>query len=248
MQSSRLHRVMHLRNRAALALKRIKVALQSLLAHALVLGLATVGVFFTGGAAASTVYMSATGVVFPTMAACVQWNDGPPPGMGLGADGWTHDGAPFVNNNDMVEQLYWVPGWEVGFNTPYSPSPYGESCGSPATGNCPPGSEDNGTGSCVTVCEAGQARNQVAGSRTQGQCIATVAPSNLGRVCPGKGCPVTADPVNTGTGNKFQIEVDFLGTSTSPLTFSRTYNSNTGVVTTLGVGWQHEYERFITVL
>ncbi|MGO9444523.1 MAG: DUF6531 domain-containing protein [Thiobacillaceae bacterium] len=238
-----------MRHRGVSALKRIKGSSQHVLAHWLVLCLTGLGIFVTSGAAASTIYMSMTGLVFPTMAACVATTDGPAPsGMGLTADGWTHDGAPYINSG-YVAQKYWVPAWEEGFDTPgYAPSPGVEYCGYPTSGTCPTGSQDNGTGHCVTTCPAGQTRNQVAGSRTQGQCISTIAPSNLGGICPRDGCKVTGDPVNTGTGNKFQIETDFPANSASPLSFSRTYNSSTSVATTMGGGWQHSYERFITVL
>ena len=45
-------------------------------------------------------------------------------------------------------------------------------------------------------------------------------PSNLGQ-----SCPKTGDPVNPATGNKFEIETDYKESDSSPLHWTRTYNS-----------------------
>ncbi len=92
-------------------------------------------------------------------------------------------------------------------------------------------------------CPPGQTRNQTVGSKTQGVCIAAYSPANLGNVC-----PLAGNPINPGTGNKYQAEADYSGSGAYPLAFTRTYNSGTGARTTLGPGWQHSYERFISVL
>ncbi|HSD70041.1 MAG TPA: DUF6531 domain-containing protein, partial [Woeseiaceae bacterium] len=52
---------------------------------------------------------------------------------------------------------------------------------------------------------------------------------NLG--CPDKtlGQCVAGNPINTGTGNKYQVETDFTGTGENPLVFRRYYNSLAGL-------------------
>jgi YD repeat-containing protein len=62
-------------------------------------------------------------------------------------------------------------------------------------------------------------------------------------------CPAVSNPINPAVGNKFQIEEDIVGAKdTLPLSFIRTYNSSISVKTTLGVGWRHNYERFVSWL
>ena len=39
-------------------------------------------------------------------------------------------------------------------------------------------------------------------------------------------CPLTGNPISIGTGNKFQVEVDYQGSGAMPLELVRTYNSN----------------------
>jgi RHS repeat-associated protein len=66
---------------------------------------------------------------------------------------------------------------------------------------------------------------------------------NLGEIKKGGGC--AGNPINIITGNKFQKEIDFTGTSASPLIFTRYYNAldlNTG---TMGA-WRHNYELSVT--
>ena len=58
-------------------------------------------------------------------------------------------------------------------------------------------------------------------------------------------CP-SANPVNPGTGNKFQVDEDYAGTGGHPLVFRRAYNSTGGALTRgVGVRWQHYYDRAI---
>nr|WP_296891450.1 DUF6531 domain-containing protein [Thiobacillus sp.] len=92
-------------------------------------------------------------------------------------------------------------------------------------------------------CAPGQSRNQTVGSKTQGACVAPYAPSNYGNSCPKLG-----DPINPAVGNKFQIETDYSTSGALPLSLIRTYNSGTSAVFTIGVGWQHNYDRYIDVL
>jgi YD repeat-containing protein len=58
----------------------------------------------------------------------------------------------------------------------------------------------------------------------------------------GHQCPTCGNPVNPGTGNKFQAELDFAGTGPSPLRFERFYNSGRPALDrVLGGFWQHTY-------
>jgi len=54
-----------------------------------------------------------------------------------------------------------------------------------------------------------------------------------------------SNPITSATGNKRQVEVDFVGTGLFPLRFERTYNSArtlfNPVPEPLGVGWTHSY-------
>ena len=69
-------------------------------------------------------------------------------------------------------------------------------------------------------------------------------PKNLG--CPK---PSAGNPINPGFGNKYQREVDYLGTEPRlPLKFVRHYNSRAGVpltAETLGAHWRSSYDRAI---
>jgi YD repeat-containing protein len=63
------------------------------------------------------------------------------------------------------------------------------------------------------------------------------------------GCSIdcaTGNPINYGTGNKFQIEVDYEGTGSFPLRFQRSYNSRVPVTTFLGNNWRHNYDSRLT--
>jgi hypothetical protein len=53
------------------------------------------------------------------------------------------------------------------------------------------------------------------------------------------------NPINLGTGNKYQDEVDFVDPRNGLLTLRRAYNSQGFDVTTLGRGWRHSFERSI---
>lgn len=54
------------------------------------------------------------------------------------------------------------------------------------------------------------------------------------------------NPINSGTGNKFQYEVDYIGAGQYPLQMGRMYNS-TGIpfLSSLGMNWQIAYDRSI---
>ena len=74
-------------------------------------------------------------------------------------------------------------------------------------------------------------------------------PPNFGKP-PGCGedrcAPVGTNPINFGTGNKFQQEVDFSANTPGPeLAFRRFYNSRATYDGPLGYGWTHNYNLFI---
>ena len=56
------------------------------------------------------------------------------------------------------------------------------------------------------------------------------------------------NPINIGTGNKYQVEHDYSATGDFPLSFERIYNSDPSVTTAALGGnsrWRHNYERFL---
>jgi RHS repeat-associated protein len=56
-------------------------------------------------------------------------------------------------------------------------------------------------------------------------------------------CP-SANPVNPRTGNKIQVETDYMGTGRYPLRFERIYGSDDATMaTTIGAHWRHMYDR-----
>jgi RHS repeat-associated protein len=64
-------------------------------------------------------------------------------------------------------------------------------------------------------------------------------------------CPLSAgNPINIGTGNKYQLEIDYQGGGDFPLVFERAYNSDVSTFSKgLGSssGWRHSYEHSIAV-
>ena len=57
-------------------------------------------------------------------------------------------------------------------------------------------------------------------------------------------CPDTKEgnPINIGTGNKYQVETDYQSPAVAGLTFRRYYNSQAdGITKRLGVGWRADY-------
>ncbi|HTT40132.1 MAG TPA: DUF6531 domain-containing protein, partial [Burkholderiales bacterium] len=81
-------------------------------------------------------------------------------------------------------------------------------------------------------------------AKTAGPCPpagqgATDDPNRPNRCDPG-------NPINAATGNKYQIETDYVGAGVHPLIFQRYYNSATGFSTgVIGAHWRHSYERSI---
>lgn len=56
-----------------------------------------------------------------------------------------------------------------------------------------------------------------------------------------KGCGV-GNPINPGTGNKFQVEKDYVGSNSLPLTLTRTYNSDSIFSFNFGAHWISFYD------
>jgi RHS repeat-associated protein len=67
---------------------------------------------------------------------------------------------------------------------------------------------------------------------------------NLGQ--PENSCLI-GNPVNPATGNKFQVETDYIGNGVFPLQFARYYNSQQATGAAMGMHWRHFYERSLTM-
>ena len=69
------------------------------------------------------------------------------------------------------------------------------------------------------------------------------SPNNLGDcACTGEG-----DPINSGTGNKFQAETDFIGAANTGLTLTRYYNSADTTKSAFGTNWHSTWHRGLDV-
>lgn len=127
-------------------------------------------------------------------------------------------------------------GWTLAFNmcekTVTSPKqPGGPSGSSPsasnAPGNTPPASPPSGPPAPPPV-----------------------APPPVS--APGNGPPIDAppcgNPINPGTGNKYQYETDYVGIDASGLNFTRHYHSNPfRLYRSLGSSWHSSYDRAVVV-
>jgi RHS repeat-associated protein len=100
------------------------------------------------------------------------------------------------------------------------------------------------TGLCeYTACPTGQNRNVITGKCESS--LAIIPLKNTGKP-PLDSC--AGNPINIGTGNKYQPETDYQGAGDFPLVFQRTYNSDAATVSErlgTGSGWRHSYERSI---
>ncbi|MEQ1560351.1 MAG: RHS repeat-associated core domain-containing protein [Methyloglobulus sp.] len=78
------------------------------------------------------------------------------------------------------------------------------------------------------------------------QILKAPSPKNQGKDDPD--CPKTCDgnPINAGTGNKFQIETDYVGSPHTGLEIRRYYNSQNSTETTFGTGWRSSWQHSIT--
>jgi hypothetical protein len=59
---------------------------------------------------------------------------------------------------------------------------------------------------------------------------------------------LTGDPINVGTGNLFETQMDFSGAPNKQLSFTRYYNSADTSSAGLGVGWHSTYHRGLSAL
>lgn len=69
--------------------------------------------------------------------------------------------------------------------------------------------------------------------------------------CCDTGCGNGSNPIGTASGNKHQVETDFLGTGPFPLLLTRTYNSKTTWLANgvpLGMGWVHRYLAQVSIV
>ncbi|MGZ4958435.1 MAG: RHS repeat-associated core domain-containing protein [Methylomonas sp.] len=103
------------------------------------------------------------------------------------------------------------------------------------TPTCPSGqTHDKTTGNCIStpVCDSTHCTETTVNLiKNNGE------PS--GDLCGG-------NPINFGTGNKYQLETDYQGAGDFPLVFERTYNSETSTFSErVGPNWRHSYERSI---
>jgi hypothetical protein len=76
-------------------------------------------------------------------------------------------------------------------------------------------------------------------------CLTLLSPKNAE---PGGTCPV-GNPINPGTGNKYQVEADYAGgTGAGGLAIERHYNSmGTGADIAIGENWRLGYDRSLSV-
>lgn len=71
------------------------------------------------------------------------------------------------------------------------------------------------------------------------------------------GCPTSADsgvtrcmegnPINAATGNKFQVETDFVGAPHTGLALQRYYNNQDTTASPFGAGWRSTYHRALII-
>jgi YD repeat-containing protein len=95
---------------------------------------------------------------------------------------------------------------------------------------------DAGTGAIVHSCETGYT---LIVDTNNALCRRTTITIDLTQ----KGSDFCGyNPIYPGTGNKSQVETDYVGSGAFPLVYRRTYNS----LASLGAGWRHSFERTIT--
>jgi len=115
------------------------------------------------------------------------------------------------------------------------------------TDTCPAGGrQQTAGGDCLnaSACIYPQKRNT-----TTGKCESSLAIIPLKNTGKPPLCSSAGNPINIGTGNKYQPETDYQGAGDFPLAFERTYNSDASTVSErlgTGSGWRHSYERSIT--
>lgn len=114
-----------------------------------------------------------------------------------------------------------------------------------------------GCGDVFYPCPSGYRDHET--GLTPPTCIRTI-PVALSAVDPGrgKGCPVTpgGNPCDLATGNKYQVEVDYVGAGPFPLRFERHYNSldehafqsqvTSVVFGRMGVNWRTNFDEVVS--
>ena len=77
-------------------------------------------------------------------------------------------------------------------------------------------------------------------------CTQPVAPKNFGPTHSCAAKPSAGNPVDIGTGNKYQVEQDYAANGASPIALSRIYNGSTVAQTgVFGANWRSGYEQSI---
>ncbi|MGB9153405.1 MAG: DUF6531 domain-containing protein, partial [Alphaproteobacteria bacterium] len=80
---------------------------------------------------------------------------------------------------------------------------------------------------------------------TNGSQSSPVNPSASSEVTPVPGCSA-GNPINTATGNKFEIENDFIGAPNTGLSLTRYYNSADTTASGFGMNWHSTWHRGLT--
>lgn len=137
-------------------------------------------------------------------------------GSYIGAGTYYSDKGPFYNMGQSTGNFY------VYTSITYST----DGCITPARW-------DSTSLSCIPPCPDGQTRDSL------GICLPNQAQKNAGSP---PTCNLT-NPVNGATGNKYQVETDYVGVGQFPLEFKRHYNSDYESLQTVGSHWRHTYER-----
>ena len=77
--------------------------------------------------------------------------------------------------------------------------------------------------------------------------VSNATPNNLG--VPDDSCPSACDgnPINSATGNKFQVETDFTGATSTGIELIRTYNSQDAIATAFGANWHDTWQRSVSL-
>jgi len=95
--------------------------------------------------------------------------------------------------------------------------------------------------SSLSLFEDGAVFDNLVGSLVNGTPVLVVAANNLGvadaSLTTGCGCTASGEPVNAGTGNEFETEVDFTGAPNTGLGLTRYYNSQDTTKSAFGTGW-----------
>ena len=89
---------------------------------------------------------------------------------------------------------------------------------------CPPGQEEDAAGRCIRL---------------------PIVMAKNPAIC--SGAPNEGNPINVATGNKYQLETDFVGAGDFPLAMRRHYNSLKSSDILVGEKWRHDYECSLSI-